>query len=427
MALHNFFAVGLGVGFMVAAIGCSRTLDAEPTPPRVLRVAVTRAEGVDHITREREFTGIVKPGRESSLSFERAGRLTNVLVDEGDAVTVGALLAEIDVESIKAQHAGAVAQLAQARALLDEYVSGPREETIAQARATVEAFDATVRRLQSDLDRSQRLLVENAVSKATYDTNRFGLEAATAEREAAQQQLDELLAGTRVEKITAQQAVVRQLEAQVRSLELEIEDGNLWAPYDGQIVERLTDEGTVVSPGVPVFRIVESHELEVWVGVPVSVTGELTIGESYLLSIGQTETHGQLTSLRAQLDPVTRTRNAIFRIPESNRLEFVPGQIARLKLDARIDQSGFVVPCSALVPGARGLWNLFVAVPDTSPDAAGNFKIEQRNAEVLHTLDEASLVRGTIAEGELVLIDGVHRVVAGQPVSVEMISQGTQP
>ena len=425
MAHQNLIAFGFGIGLLATAIGCSRQLDAKSTPTRDLRVAVTPAQAVDHITRGREFTGIVKAARESSLSFERAGRLTAVLVEEGDSVTAGQLLAQIDVESVKAQHAGAVAQLSQARAVLDEFVSGPRKETIAQAQATVEGFDATMRRLQNDLDRSQRLLADKAVSQSRHDANRFGLETATAQRDAAQRQLDELLAGTRAEKITAQQAVVRQLEAQVRSLELEIEDGKLWAPYDGQIVERLTDEGTVVSPGVPVFNIVENHELEAWVGIPVSVTDGLMKGESYSLSIGQTETQGELTSLRTQLDPVTRTRNAIFRLADSST--FVPGQIARLNLNVRINETGYVIPSSALVPGARGLWNLFVAAPNTSPDAEGQFNIEQRSAEVLYTLGEASLVRGTIADDELIVVDGVHRVVAGQPVTVEIKSEGARP
>ena len=122
---------------------------------------------------------------------------------------------------------------------------------------------------------------------------------------------------------------------------------------------------------------------------------------------------------------MTRTRNAIFRLADSST--FVPGQIARLNLNVRINETGYVIPSSALVPGARGLWNLFVAAPNTSPDAEGQFNIEQRSAEVLYTLGEASLVRGTIADDELIVVDGVHRVVAGQPVTVEIKSEGARP
>ena len=115
-------------------------------------------------------------------------------------------------------------------------------------------------------------------------------------------------------------------------------------------------------------------------------------------------------SLRPRLDPVTRTQNMILQIKTGFEPGIVPGQIVRLPLPERISAKGFLLPASALTPGPRGLWKVFVVGAD--------MLVEQRDVEVLYALGKLSLVSGTLSSGDAVVIDGVHRVVAGQEVSV---------
>lgn len=377
-------------------------------------VVVVAAKSVTSISRERSFTGTVKAARESALSFERPGRIVSIMVNEGDRVGAGQALATIDVENVKSQLVGAKAQLEQAVAVLKELQSGPRAETIAAKRAAVAARVANVSRLQLNFARTERLVQSDAASREQFDVDRFNLAAAVAQRDASQRELDELLAGTRKEQLAAQKATVRQLEASVQSLQLDVEDGQLLSPYSGRVVERLVDEGTVVNVGITVLRLVDDATPEVWVGIPASISDQFHVGEQYRISIGGEVYAATLVSLRAQLDPVTRTRNVVFRLDsDAHKPRTVPGQIARLSATEEIQATGLLVPSSSLVPGVRGLWNVYVAV--RSPDSAAHF-VEQRNVELLYELGDQTLVRGTLAEGEPVIADGVHRVVAGQAV-----------
>lgn len=375
-----------------------------------LRVNVQRAKFIERIELPRDYTGTIKAERESQLSFERGGRLTKLHVDEGDSVTAGQLLATIDVELTQADLAAAKARLQQATAVLAELHAGPRAEAIASTQAKVKSLHSTVSRTQRDYERAKSLVEKRSISQERFDAAKFTLQSAVAERDATQKQLDELLAGTRTEKLDAQKAVVAQWAAQIRRLKLELEDGELRAPFAGRIAQRLADEGTVISSGTIVFQLVEDSALEAWVGVPASMSEHLQIGQDYTLAVRDRTVQATLESLRPQLDPITRTRNATLQICGDQLAGLLPGQIVRLKLKDTVECRGVRVPTSALVPGPRGLWNLFV-LQEGDPNI-----VQQRNVELLYSLGEFSIVTGTIRDGEAIIADGVHRVVAGQKV-----------
>jgi len=359
---------------------------------------------------------MLRASRKSDLSFEISGRLVEVDVDEGDHVEAGDRLARLDCERISARLQSAKASLQQANAVLAELEAGPRQETIATSKAEVASVNADVARLQKDFERSEQLFSTLAISRERFDAARFQLDAAAAKRDAAQKKLDELLAGSRIEQIDAQRASVARIESDVRGLELELEDGQLFAPFAGRIAARYLDEGTVVTPGTPAFQIIEGGELEAWIGLPPSAAGQLEIGSAYTGTVSDDTFEMKLQSLRPTLDPQTRTQNAVFLLSQdAAKFGLVDGQIVRMETTQRVEAKGIVLPTSALVPGPRGLWSLFVAEPSPDPET---YTIEQRDVTLTDALGAKSLVSGTLQDGDRVVTEGVHRVVAGQAVSI---------
>ena len=190
---------------------------------------------------------------------------------------------------------------------------------------------------------------------------------------------------------------------------MDVEDGQLIAPYAGRVARRLLDEGTVVSNGEPVLELVEDSRLEAWIGIPPTATANLVIDREYDAAVETGPIRLKLASLRPSLDNTTRTQNLVFTVSATPTQRLVPGQIVRIALEEAVETEGFSVPSTALVPAPRGLWNVFVV-------GDGN-RVEQRSVELLHSLGEQSIVAGTLRGGDVVLVDGVHRVVAGQLVS----------
>ena len=368
----------------------------------------------------RTYTGTIVSRRSSALSFELAGKLTNIIVDEGDRVESAIALAFLDTSTLKIKQRELLAQRKQMVAQLKEMQAGTRGETIAAARASVRQLKTELELAHQKSDRRKKLYTEGAISQEQRDeaVNEVATVQARVDRE--QSQLDELLAGTRSERIEAQQALIEQQDIKIANLELELEKSVLKAPFTGRISARLVDEGTVVEAGQSIFRLVEDRNLEAHIGVPVTTASQIRIGETLPLQIGRKSYQAKVSSILPELDPNTRTLTIILRLKQGAVTEVFSGQVARLQLTETINTSGYWLPTTALVEGQRGLWSCYVLGKreDIASENKSVFQVEQKTIEILYTQSDRNLVRGTLQPNNQVIIDGIHRLVPGQLVTV---------
>jgi len=391
-----------------------RSPAAEPDPTPALPVAVITPQVVSSYTTEHTYTGELVAARTSRLSFEAGGTVVALPVDEGERVTAGQVLAQLDTRSLQAQHQGLVAQRDRARAQLQELEAGPRLQDIAAAQATVADLDQQVALAQLQRGRREDLYARGAISREELDQQSFNTSSLEQRRAQAQSQLDELLAGTRPEQIQAQAAQVRQLDAQIQAVEVDLAKSTLTAPFAGQINQRLADEGMVVAGGSPVLELVEAGLLEARIGLPAQVAADLTVGSQQELTVGDRTVPAILTALLPALDGPSRTVTARFTLTTAAPLPL--GQTVRLTVVQTQPAEGFWVPSTALVEGAQGLWSVYVVVAAADPTAPAT--VAARPVEIVHTNGEGALVRGLLHPGDQVIPAGSQRVVPGQAVEV---------
>jgi multidrug efflux pump subunit AcrA (membrane-fusion protein) len=404
--------IAVAVGSM-GAFARSTSSNQQTKLQGALPVEVLTAQQVSSALVDRQFTGTLVAARASELAFERNGKILSVIVDEGDDVEIGQTLATLDRRHLTAQQAQLDASRNEAAAILAELEAGPRKEKIAAAQADVRNLAAQLALLHADYSRHQRLRQQRVISQEEFDRTSFNVKAAQARLDASQRRLDELVAGTRVEKVAAARAKVARLDAELQDLAADIEDTRLVAPFAGRIAKRHADEGTIVSSGSPVFRLVEQTRLEAWIGLPADVTSELELGASYQVVVNDTSYSATLARVSPELDPMTRTRNVILTIAQDKSSQLVPGQVARLTVPIRLDEQGYWVPSNSLLRSARGLWSVLVAT-----ESATGHTLESREVEAIHFDGERVLIRGTITPGEQVVAAGSHRVVVGQVVEL---------
>ncbi|TWT99239.1 Multidrug resistance protein MdtA precursor [Botrimarina colliarenosi] len=393
-------------GGSTAVLNAQQGAPAKITPTATTPVRTQVATPVDSFLRNRVYTGTLVARRRSVLSFERAGKVVELVVDEGDAVTKGELLARLDTRRLLARRSRAEADLAEAMAVLRELVAGPRQQSIAAAAAEVRSLAAQRDVAERNLKRREQLVASNAVSREEYDEALYDYRAAAARTDVAQKNLDELEAGTRQEQIAAQEAQVSALEASVADILHELDDSVLLAPYAGRIAKRRVDEGTVVSPGAAVFELVEADTLEAWIGLPPQAAAQVEVGLQTTATIAGTDYVAIVQSVRPELDVTTRTQNVVLRLDSPAGL--VAGQVVRVGVREPVAMPGFWVPTQALSPGRRGLWTVLVA--EEGAAAA-------RPVEVIEADGDHSFVRGALEAGEHVIVEGAHRIVAGQAVA----------
>lgn len=390
------------------------------SPPKdaaraALPVTTMVLEPVSSITRNRQFTGTVVAARRTRLAFERSARLLQVQFDEGQHVSEGATLAVIDQRQLAAEVTELQAGIEQQKAVLDELIKGPRAELIASARADLAAESADVELRKATYDRTQGLFDRRATSAQALDEVRLAWKAAVARRDAVSRKLDELVAGTRKEQITAQRAVVAALEAKLAQRQIDVEDSELKAPFSGTIVRRFADEGDMLSPQQPVLELLEADQLEARVGVPSSLIDSLDLEGYVVMTSGQSEVTGRIRNVVSQVDAATRTQTVVIDIDNPVESGLADGALIRLQFDETHAVEGYRVPLTALASGSRGLWSLYVL--ETDKRDPSHSIVAARAVEVLHTNGDTAVVRGAIYQHERIIVDGVHRVVPGQRVS----------
>jgi multidrug efflux pump subunit AcrA (membrane-fusion protein) len=290
------------------------------------------------------------------------GKLATIHVDEGDFVTTGTALAELDTEHLETRRRQVVAKRTQAAAKLDEMVAGPLKEDIAAARSRVESFQAQVELLKRQTARQKKLVASNATSQDEYERFAFGLKSRKAQLSEARHNLEELLHGTRKEKIAAQRAVVAEFDAATDDIDVDLRKSTLKAPFGGTIARRLADDGTVVEAGQPIYRLVEDRVLEAWIGLPVHATRRLDKESVHRVKIGGQYFDATVASRFPEVDPATRTRMVVLRLDGSAAAYVVHGQVVRLALEETVEDNGYWLPVNSLTKGTRGLWTAFVVV-----------------------------------------------------------------
>ncbi|MEO1763773.1 MAG: efflux RND transporter periplasmic adaptor subunit, partial [Cyanobacteria bacterium J06629_18] len=414
-------------GLMVAVgavFGANNLVKTEPETKEVavakpLPVVTLRAKPVDSYQVMRTYTGEIAAIRTSELGFERGGKLVNVFVKEGDRVKSGQQIAKLDVSNLQMQKLQLEAQKAQAQARLDEFIAGPRQQDIAAARAAVDDIQQQLQLERTKLKRRKYLYNQGAISREQLDEISFGENSLNARLRQSQSNLNELLAGTRTEQIAAQRASVKQLEASISELEINIAKSTVKAPFAGIVSARQIDEGTVVNTGQAVVRLVENTSPEARIGIPAVVVNRLQIGSNQKVQINNQNYSAKIASILPEVNSNTRTQVVVLKLESSLISQINPGQTVRLKLTDTIPTEGFWLPNKALTQGLRGLWTSYVLTKPSSENTNAPrdaFMLEQRTVEILHQESDRVLVRGTLQPGDRIVANGVHRLVPGQIV-----------
>ena len=325
--------------------------------PEALRVSVIEAELGEQLTLEESFSGLIVARRTSQLGFSGSGRVTRIHVDVGDRVRTGQPLGQLDTRNLAAQLAAA-------------------DASIAEARANYELSQTVV-------ERQTKLFARGHVAQQRVDEATAQADAALARIEAASAQAEAL-------KVAIDLSVIR-------------------APFSGMITNRMIDEGAIAVPGGPVLELVEDGRLEARIGLPAASAAGLAIGQRVGLISDRGVVEAQVRSTTGIVDQTQRTIMVIFDIlsPE----EVNTGAIVRLSLDRTVDERGVWLPVSALTEAARGLWSVYVATPED-----GGWIARPQLVEIVQTEGQRVYARGTVRDGDKIIIDGIGRLVPGQPV-----------
>ena len=235
--------------------------------------------------------------QQTSIAAKVPGRIAQIMVTEGDTVTAGQQLVEMDSPEINAKinQARAGKQIAQSQ--LDKAENGARPQEIAQAKAAWQANKAASDLAENTYQRVNRLYEEGLMARQKRDEAYAQYLATQDQTEAARLQYDLALEGARTEDKSAATAQVAQVDAKLDEALVAKEEANLRSPIAGIVDNVIVSTGEVIGQGVPLLTLVDTNDQ--WV--------VLNVTESYLnqFAIGQTFT-GTIPALSSADKPYTK-------------------------------------------------------------------------------------------------------------------------
>lgn len=194
--------------------------------------------------------GTVSAERSINLSPKSAGVLKTLLVREGDRVRQGQVIAVMDDSNLRGQLTQMQGQLAQQEANLQRLIAGNRPEDIAKAQARMNSAQAELRQATEDLNSNQSLYQSGAISRQTYQKAVTAGDTAQAAVMEAQQSLNLSQAGSRSEEIAEARARVLAAQGSLESIQAQLNDTEVVAPFDGVVIKKYADVGAFVSPSM---------------------------------------------------------------------------------------------------------------------------------------------------------------------------------
>ncbi|MEO0637070.1 MAG: efflux RND transporter periplasmic adaptor subunit, partial [Pseudomonadota bacterium] len=329
-----------------------------PEATQPLAVSASQIKLLDGYELERRFTGQIEPPQTADLSFEQGGTLNEVLVNEGDAVVSGQLLARQDSRLFQAE--------------------------VDRLRASKDALAAQLELATLTDERQAQLKERGFASAQVADQTRLSISELNA-------RMAEVDAGLVAAKIRLEKTEIR-------------------APFDGAVNTRLVDPGNTIGGGQAVLSLVENKRPVFRVGIAPNLADHLKAGDPVTVEIGGNIQPASIIGILPQVDAATRTRIVRAQLQGEAPLAF--GQTGDVVLRQSVSETGSWVPLTTLEDGVRGLWTIkTVTGEDTT-------RIGIEAVEILYANSKDAFVRGTFQDGTRYLTQGVHRVVAGQQVRV---------
>ena len=231
---------------------------------------------------------------DTNANAEIGGKLTDILVEEGSMVKKGDVLAKTDstIQALNIQQAKATLRAAQEKS--KEVKAGSRTQLISQAQASVKRIASlqqgaqnNVENASDNLNRTKALFEKGGttaqqVSDAQnrYETAKAQLEAYSAQKQSAQEQLDLLKSGATAETINIADAGEAQAQVGLSIAEAQLDKTVLYAPDGGVISSLNFQKGEFVSPGAPVATITDTSDLWVNVFIPEKDLPKLKLGQN---------------------------------------------------------------------------------------------------------------------------------------------------
>lgn len=369
---------------------CSEKKVAADTKAAATPVEAYRVVSMPFVE-EISYATLTEPAAQVELAFRTGGEVTSLhrvggrLLEPGDAVAAGTVLASLRVTEYQARLRAAEAQVGDMLA-----AKGSAEAQLAEAKASLVQAEA-------DLRRGEALFAAQAMTRAELDGVKARAEGGRARVDAARRNVDGFEARINSARAARDESTVP------------LDDTKLLAPFDAVVVARRIEKGSTVAAGTVAYVLADMRQVKVTFGVPDVALGQFGVGAAVKARF-EALPEQVFTSRVTAVAPVADAATRLFRVQgmiANPGVKVKAGMVGSVTLESAPRKDLPAVPLRAVRRGEAGAFAVMTIA---------NNKLVARPVTLGPTQGTMVAIAAGLATGEVIVADGAPRLKAGDEV-----------
>ncbi len=224
-------------------------------------------------------TGPIVAVNQAKLSFKTGGRLKSVNVGVGDVVKAGDVLASLETQDLELQLVQAQATLETNQIKLAQAKAGPKPEDIVIAKSTLEKAAINLQKAQADYDKISWMSGIGAMPQSV------ALQQASLDYQTALANYAKATAGTSTDDIRVLENTMKNSQAALELVRLNLANASLIAPFDGIVASVGANPGEQVGGGTPMFTLINLSKLRIDANVDETEISKVNVGQEVNITL----------------------------------------------------------------------------------------------------------------------------------------------
>jgi len=346
------YIVLLSAACLAIACGCSKKEAAETEAPAPVQVAAVTQ---DTVRRTVTADGTLFPLNQWNVVPKITAPVEKFLVNRGDSVKEGQLLAVLENKDLAAAVAANKGQVEQAVANLSATQEAAIPESVVKAQTDVESDQEQYDAARKVLDSRQQLFKDGALARKPVDDAAVQFASAKAQLETAKEHLRTLQSAGKEAQIKAATAVLAAARGQMETSQAQLTYSEVRSPGNGMIADRPLYPGDIAVAGTPLLVVMDISRVVARVNVPTRDAALVKVGQPATITLPETgrEVEGKVIVVSPATDPNSATVQVWVQAENPDR-SLKPGTSAHVAIVTETIKNAMLVPVAAILPGETG-------------------------------------------------------------------------
>jgi len=384
----------------VLLTGCGKAKQKEANeadaaePPASVQVGDVTRGPIDVIV---EADAVLYPVDQANVTPKISAPVRRVLVNRGDHVKAGQLLAELESRDLAAAAEESKSQYEQSQSALQTVTGAtvPEDRTKAEAdvQSAQQALDAAKKVYDSRVD----LQKQGALAEKLVDDAKVAMVQAQSQFDTARRHLQALTEVSAAQQVKGAQDQVNAAKAHYDSANVQLSYAEIRSPINGIVSDRPIYPGEMAAPGMPIVSIVDISRVVARANIPINQASTIKVGKTATINGPDGVLTGTVTVVSPAVDPNTTTLQVWVQADNPGE-KLKPGGTVHVAIRADLIQDTLLVPTAALLNSDEGGEKVMVV----------DKQMRARERKVTVGVREGNRVQilGGVVEGEKVITQG---------------------